>query len=58
MKYTEAIALANVRAMLKLYQIANASLSKKECYELMLKRERKFLGLDIKLRPNKKRKQK
>ena len=50
MKYTEAIALANVRAMLKLYQIANASLSKKECYELMLKRERKFLGLDIKLK--------
>jgi len=58
MKYTEAIALANVRAMLKLYQIANASLTKRECFELMKEKERTFLGLDIKLRPNKKRKQK
>ena len=58
MKYTEAIADANIRAMLKLYQRANPSLSKKECFELMKKKERKFLGLDIKLRPNKKRKRK
>ncbi len=58
MTYTEAIANANIQAMLKLYQRANPSLSKKECFELMKEKERTFLGLDIKLRPNKKRKRK
>ena len=52
----EIIARQNVLAMLKMYQMANASLSRKECFELMLKKERKFLGLDIKLKPNKNRK--
>ena len=58
MKYTEAIAMSNVQAMVKLYQLANPSLSKQECFELMKEKERTFLGLDIKQRPNKKRRKK
>jgi|TARA_R100000084_G_scaffold95387_1_gene49183 hypothetical protein len=58
MKYNEAIAFQNVRAMLKMYKIANASLTEKECFDLMLKNEREFLGLNIKRKPNKKRKKK
>tara|TARA_R110000824_G_scaffold159038_4_gene333225 strand:- start:1015 stop:1203 length:189 start_codon:yes stop_codon:yes gene_type:complete len=55
-KYTDEIADANVRAMLRLYQRENPKLDRAECIELMKKKERKFLGLDIKLKPNKKRK--
>ena len=58
MKLTDAIAMENIKAMLKLYERANPSLSKKECFELMKEKERTFLGLDIKLRPNKKRRKK
>jgi len=46
----------NVQAMLRLYQRANPTLTRGECIELMKKKERHFLGYDIKLKPNKKRK--
>ena len=55
-KYTDEIAMANIQAMLRLYQRANPKLSRAKCIELMKKNERKYLGLDIKLKPNKKRK--
>jgi len=46
----------NVEAMLRLYQRANPTLARGECIELMKEKERHFLGYDIKLKPNKKRK--
>lgn len=58
MKYTEAIAMKNIETMLKLYQRANPSLTRQECIKLMKEKERTFLGLDIKQRPNKKRRKK
>ena len=55
-KYTDEIAMANIQALLRLYQRANPKLDRAECIKLMLKNERKFFGLDIKRKPNKKMK--
>ena len=56
MKYNNEVARNNVAAMIRLYQRSNPKLSRSECIELMKKNERQFLGFDIKLRPNKRRK--
>ena len=56
--YSDAQAYRNIEAMLRLYQRANPKLNRSECLELMIKKERHFLGLDIKPKPNKKRKKK
>jgi|15BtaG_2_1085339.scaffolds.fasta_scaffold00231_27 hypothetical protein len=50
------VKMNNVEAMLRMYQRANPTLTRGECIELMKKKERHFLGYDIKLKPNKKRK--
>lgn len=46
----------NAQAMLNMYIRANPNLTRREAFDLMLKNERHFFGLDIKLKPNKKRK--
>ena len=56
--YSDAQAYRNIEALLRLYQRANPKLNRSECLELMIKEERRFLGLDIKPKPNKKRKKK
>ena len=57
-KYTDKIAHANILAMLKMYQVYYPKLNRKECIALMIKKEPEFLGLNVRQKPNKRRKQK